>query len=87
MIKLKNDRLEVEIDNMGAQLTHVIGNESGYDYIWNGDAWKKHAPILFPAIGKSNNDEYVVDSKTYRMPNMDLHEILIGRKLIKQKIE
>lgn len=68
MIKLKNDRLEVEIDNMGAQLTHVIGNESGYDYIWNGDAWKQHAPILFPAIGKSNNDEYVVDGKTYRMP-------------------
>lgn len=68
MIKLKNERLEVEIDNMGAQLTHVVGNESGYDYIWNGEAWKRHSPILFPSIGKSNNDEYILDGETYHMP-------------------
>jgi galactose mutarotase-like enzyme len=68
MIKLKNDCLEVEIHNMGAELAHVIGKESGYDYIWGGKAWKRHSPILFPAIGKSNNDEYVLDGKTYHMP-------------------
>ncbi|ANZ69906.1 aldose 1-epimerase family protein [Pediococcus claussenii] len=68
MIKLKNNRLEVEIDQMGAQLTHVVGVESQYDYIWNGEAWKRHAPILFPSIGKSNNDQYELNGQTYSMP-------------------
>ena len=68
MIKLKNRYLTVEIDNMGAQLTHVIDQPSGYDYIWNGQAWQRHAPILFPAIGKSNQDSYVLEGQIYSMP-------------------
>ncbi|WP_353989511.1 aldose 1-epimerase family protein [Pediococcus argentinicus] len=67
MITIKSNRLTVEIDQLGAQVTHVVGSESEYDYIWNGQAWTRHAPILFPSIGKSNNDQYQLDGKTYSM--------------------
>lgn len=68
MIKIENDDLEVHVDLKGAQLTHVIDKNTGYDYIWNNDAWPKHAPILFPAIGRSTNDEYLIRGKKYSMP-------------------
>ncbi|CAM3253833.1 aldose 1-epimerase family protein [Lactococcus hircilactis] len=68
MLEIKNEFLSVEVDIKGAQLTHVINNSTGFDYIWNGDAWPKHAPILFPSIGRSTNDEYLVGDVKYPMP-------------------
>lgn len=68
MITIENDNFKAEIDEHGAQLTHLINKEENFDYIWNGEQWKKHAPVLFPAIGRSNQDKYVLDGKTYEMP-------------------
>lgn len=68
MLEIKNEVLTVAIDCKGAQLTHVINNQTGFDYIWNGKEWAKHAPILFPAIGRSTNDSYLLDGKKYAMP-------------------
>ncbi len=68
MLTIKNDRLSVEIDEAGAQITHVIAKNGNFDYIWNGPQWARHAPILFPAIGRSNQDHYRLDGQTYEMP-------------------
>jgi len=67
MIDIKNDFLTVEIDPVGAQLTHVINRKTGFDYIWNGAEWPKHAPILFPAIGRSTEDSYLLDGRLFPM--------------------
>lgn len=48
---LENDKFKVEIDELGAQLTHLYNKKENFDYIWNGKLWPKHAPVLFPAIG------------------------------------
>jgi galactose mutarotase-like enzyme len=68
MQKIENASFRAEIDEHGAQLTHLINKKAGFDYIWNGSEWGKHAPVLFPAIGRSNDDKYVLDGKTYEMP-------------------
>ncbi|MDR0299474.1 MAG: aldose 1-epimerase family protein [Streptococcaceae bacterium] len=68
MFVLKNPQLTVEVDKRGAQLTHVFDNRTGFDYIWNGEAWPKHAPILFPSIGRSTDDCYLINDKAYEMP-------------------
>ncbi|MRN06023.1 aldose 1-epimerase family protein [Lactobacillus sp. 0.1XD8-4] len=65
---IENKEFRAEIDEHGAQLTHLINKAAGFDYIWNGKEWGKHAPVLFPAIGRSNNDEYVLNGQTYSMP-------------------
>ena len=56
MQTIKSSCFTAEIDEHGAQLTHLYHNEDHFDYIWNNPLWEKHAPILFPAIGRSNND-------------------------------
>ena len=50
---IENDQFKAEIDEHGAQLTHLFNKSEGFDYIWNDDLWPKHAPVLFPAIGRS----------------------------------
>lgn len=68
MLTIENDVLKVVIDQKGAQLTHVLNKKDGFDYIWNGKEWAKHAPILFPAIGRSTDDHYLFGGKEYPMP-------------------
>lgn len=67
MLSIENEFLQVEINEVGAEITHIIQKNDNFDFIWNGTAWKRHAPILFPAIGRSNEDQYVLNEKTYPM--------------------
>lgn len=67
LITLKNNELTVQINPKGAELTHVIENKNKFDFIWNGSEWPKYAPILFPAIGRSTDDEYLLNQKIYPM--------------------
>lgn len=49
---LKNDRLTVSAESIGAEL-QAIDTAEGISYLWNGDPahWTGHAPILFPIVG------------------------------------
>lgn len=47
MLAIENNQLKVEINEVGAQLTHVVDKTTNADYIWNGSEWERHAPILF----------------------------------------
>ena len=67
MLQIENAFLKVEIDEKGAQLTHVLNKQENFDYIWNGTEWPKHAPLLFPAIGRSTQDSYLIDGQSYPM--------------------
>lgn len=70
MLTIENSQLKVEINEVGAQITHVIDKSSNFDCIWNGSEWEQHSPILFPAIGKSNDNQCIIDGKKYpMMPN------------------
>ena len=70
MLTIENSQLKVEINELGAQITHVIDKSSNFDCIWNGSEWEQHAPVLFPAVGKSNGNQCVIDGKKYSiMPN------------------
>ncbi|MDF7638096.1 aldose 1-epimerase family protein [Lactobacillus sp. ESL0791] len=70
MIKIENKKYMVEINELGAEITHFINKETNQDLIWNdpdGTIWKRHAPLLFPAIGGSNEDKYFIKDKCYSM--------------------
>ena len=57
---LKNDKLTVEINSLGAELTSVKSTD-GHEYIWQGSEWKKHAPILFPVCGRDIVSKYLLE--------------------------
>ena len=64
---LKNDKLTVKIDTLGAQIISVKADNC--EYIWQGDAkyWAGHAPILFPICGRLAEGKYTIDGKEYEM--------------------
>lgn len=67
MLKIENEELIAEVDPKGAQLTHVYQRKENFDYIWNNELWPKHAPVLFPSIGRSDADTYLINGKEYPM--------------------
>ena len=62
---LSNDTIVIEVAEHGAELVSL--SKGDHEYIWNGDPafWNRHAPILFPIVGKTFNNELHIDGKTY----------------------
>jgi galactose mutarotase-like enzyme len=56
-MKLSNDIITIEVNEHGAELVSL--KKEGREYLWNGDPayWNRHAPILFPVVGKPYNNE------------------------------
>ena len=67
-VTLKNEFLTVLIEDKGAQLCSVR-NAAGTEYIWTADpaVWNRHAPLLFPVIGRLQGGEYTVHGRTYHI--------------------
>lgn len=65
---LENDKLKLEFNSKGAELTSIINKENGLSYLWNaGDAWKRHSPVLFPIVGGLKDKTYRLDGQEYHM--------------------
>ena len=67
MLKLSNNILSIDVSNHGAELVGL--RKGNREYLWNGDPlfWNRHAPILFPAVGKPCNNELHINGKVYTM--------------------
>lgn len=66
---IQNNMLKVTISDLGAEIQSVKGKFSNFEYIWQGqeDIWNRHAPVLFPIVGRLKNDQYTYKGKTYHM--------------------
>jgi len=67
--KLENDFLEVLADENGGELISIKGKEDNIEYLWKGDPeyWNRHAPILFPIVGKVKDNKYRIGDKEYKL--------------------
>lgn len=70
LVTLKNEELIVQIKKAGAELTSVIDQKSGYEFIWQGDKkyWGRQAPVLFPIIGRLKDHQYEYQGEVYHLP-------------------
>ncbi len=70
MLELNNNFLNIKIKKFGAELCSVISNNNAIEYIWQADEtiWARHAPNLFPIVGKLKNDTYSFNNTTYTLP-------------------
>ena len=66
---LENEVLKVEIADKGAELCRVLDQELSCDRIWSADpsVWNRHAPILFPFVGKVIDGKYRINGREYEM--------------------
>lgn len=64
---LKSRRITATIKADGAELCS-LRNAEGRELLWQaGEVWPRHAPLLFPIIGRLKNDELHHRGKTYPM--------------------
>jgi len=50
--KLNSNKLFVLVSSKGAEITSVIFNEQEYMWQAKPEVWPRHAPVLFPIVGK-----------------------------------
>lgn len=65
---LRSSEIEVQVSSKGGELVSLRDAEQT-EYIWIGDAryWKRHAPQLFPCIGRLTNNQYRMDGALHEM--------------------
>lgn len=63
---LRSGRLTATVKAHGAELCSL--KDVGAEFVWQaGPEWPRHAPLLFPIVGRLAGDELRHRSKTYRM--------------------
>lgn len=69
-ITLRNKNLQATLETLGAELWSLRNLNTGIEYIWQGDPqyWSRHAPVLFPIVGRLKNNEYRFDGVSYQLP-------------------
>lgn len=67
IVTLKNNKISALINSFGAELVSLIKGET--NYIWTIDTkyWNKTSPILFPIVGRLQNDSYIYEGKKYQL--------------------
>ncbi len=67
-ITLRQNGILATIQLKGAELSSL--QMEGIEYIWNADpkVWNRHAPILFPIVGRLKDNQYSYGQKNYTLP-------------------
>ena len=82
---LENNHLQIKVKNEGAELTSIQKKETNTEYLWQADPkyWGRHAPVLFPIVGRLKEDAYTMAGKKFSMKQHGLARNLTF-SLIKQ---
>lgn len=67
--EIRSNLLAVKVNSFGAEVCSVKNNE-GLEFIWqaNKDVWARHAPVLFPIVGKLKDNFFIHEGKKYELP-------------------
>ena len=67
---LSNTHLELKVNAFGAELCSVRSKAGQLEYIWQAESsvWARHAPNLFPVVGKLRNGQFSYGGHTYSLP-------------------
>jgi galactose mutarotase-like enzyme len=80
-----NEFLKLTVKSSGAEMVSLKNTITNKEYLWQGipQFWARRAPVLFPIVGKVNNNVYRVDSNEYELPQhgfaRDMHFDLIDQ--------
>src|SRR4051794_8372376 len=67
-LELRSDKLTVRIKEQGAEMRSVT-DRAGVEFIWQAkkDVWPRHAPVLFPIVGKLKENKFNKDNCSFEM--------------------
>jgi galactose mutarotase-like enzyme len=65
VVTLGSGKLTVQVNALGAELSS-IRDAAGHEYLWQaGEAWPRHAPVLFPVVGRLHGDTLVAGGQRF----------------------
>lgn len=66
--ELSSASLSAVVDSQGAEL-QSLRRSDGLELLWqaNPAVWARHAPHLFPIVGRLRDDHYIHDGRRYRL--------------------
>lgn len=66
---IENEKLSVTIAAHGAELSSIYDKENDRELVWQADPtfWNRHAPVLFPNVGKYYGGYFTYNGKEYPM--------------------
>ncbi len=66
---LENERLKISVSDHGAELCSIYNKKEDREMIWTADPayWNRHAPVLFPFVGKVTGGYYTYEGQKYPM--------------------
>ena len=69
MHTLKNRKLEITINQIGAELCKITSVKYKTEFMWNGypNIWAGYSPVLFPIIGALKNGSYNFEGNNYKL--------------------
>lgn len=65
---LENGRLAVKVNDLGAELAGIYDKKNQREVLWQAepDFWPRHAPVLFPNVGKFYRGGFWYDGGFYK---------------------
>lgn len=68
-LTIENEFIVATIAEAGAELISLKSKKTQLEYIWQGDPayWGRHAPVLFPIVGRLRDDKYSYEGQSYPM--------------------
>ncbi len=68
--ELQNGQYKIGVQEEGAELCSFLDKKEQLEYIWqaNPRIWPRHAPVLFPIVGKVPEGKYTFGDKIYNLP-------------------
>jgi galactose mutarotase-like enzyme len=69
-IVLENEFYEIKIHPSGAEIHSVYSKKINREIIWQAkpEVWSRHAPVLFPIVGKLKENKYQYKNNWYNLP-------------------
>jgi galactose mutarotase-like enzyme len=67
--QIESNALIVQVTTKGAEMKRLFSKGWHRELLWPGDEkiWNRSAPVLFPVVGKLNDNEYTLKGKTYQL--------------------
>ncbi len=67
--QISSSKLLLKINARGAELAAITDKKTGFEFIWQVDpaVWNRHAPVLFPVVGKLFNNTIAISGALYQM--------------------
>lgn len=68
--QLENAHVRLRVKEAGAELCSLYHKQHNIEYLWKGDPqhWGRHAPLLFPVVGKLKENSYRLNERAYNLP-------------------